>query len=133
MTMVGWKLHMSLAPALVILVDFSTNAEGENNSYDLESKSNDWKVQSKCNFCWKKIIYLVDIVNQLSPRKNVDAMLVNLSWKWKTLTLLCMKIFNFHIEIFLMIYCTVVLIPIKKLLIHVITVELYKTSMWLLR
>lgn len=95
MTMVGWKLHMSPAPALVILVDFSTNAEGENNSYDLESKSNDWKVQSKCNFCWKKIIYLVDIVNQLSPRKNVDAMLVNHSWKWKTLTLLCMKIFQF--------------------------------------
>lgn len=55
MTMVGWKLHMSPAPALVILVDFSTNAEGENNSYDLESKSNDWKVRANAIFAEKKL------------------------------------------------------------------------------
>lgn len=112
MTMVGWKLHMSPAPALVILVDFSTNAEGENNSYDLESKSNDWKVQSKCNFCWKKIIYLVDIVNQLSL---IYAMLVNYLSKMKTINCPMFDSFRFqHWDIFKdKLYCSID--PIKEI------------------
>lgn len=35
------------------------------------------KFRANVIFAEKKFIYLVDIVNQLSPWKNVDAMLVN--------------------------------------------------------